>query len=278
MVQSLASAARVSDGHFVRNFVGGDRDDSDAAEGDDRQRDCVVAGEDQKCFGHGIDRFGDLGHVAAGFLDAHDVGNLGEARQGCGFEVGGGASGHVVENDGLVADGFGNGFEMAVLAFLRGLVVVGRGGEDGVDSGARGDFFGFLDCVVRGVRRGSGDDGDASGGDFDGGVDHVEPFVVGERGRLAGGAAGNEKINAGLDLPRDQIAQGCVVDGAILMKRSYECGATATELHRNRIARVRVEGNSVGSSQTIELRSMDSRGRLSPHIGSYSSRQTSLKS
>ena len=113
-----------------------------------------------------------------------------------------------------------------------------------VDSGTRGEFFGFLDRFVRGVGRSSGDDGDAPGCDFDGGVDHVQPFIVSERGRLAGGAAGNEKINAGLDLPRDQIAQGCVVDRAILMKRSYERGATATELHRNRITRMRVEGNS----------------------------------
>ena len=230
-------------------------------------------------FGDRVDGLGNLRHVAAGFLDANDVGNLGEARQGCGFEVGGGAAGNVVKDDGLVADGFGDRFEMAVLAFLRGLVVVGRGGEDVVDSGARGDLFRFLDGVVGGVGRRAGHDGDASGHDFDGGVDDVEPFVVGESGRLAGGAAGNQKINAGLDLPCDQIAQGCVVDGAILMKRSYECGATATELHRNRIARVRVEGNSGRSSQPIELRSMDSRGRLSPHSDVlYNSRHTSLKS
>ena len=165
-------------GHFVRNFVGGNRDDADAAQRDDRQSDGVVAGEDEKCFGHGVDGLGNLGHVAAGFFDAHDVGNLGQARQGCGFEVRGGAAGHVVENDGLVADGLGDGFEMAVLALLRGLVVVGRGGEDGVDPGARGDFFRFLDRFVSGVGGGAGDDGHASGRHFDGRVDDVQPFVV----------------------------------------------------------------------------------------------------
>ena len=108
--------------------------------------------------------------------------------------------------------------------------------------GRAASSLGFLDGFVRGVGRGSGDDGDASGYDFDGGVDDVQPFVVGERGRLAGGAAGNKKIDSRFDLPRDQIAQGCVVDGAILMKGSYEGGATATELHRNRITRMRVEG------------------------------------
>jgi hypothetical protein len=179
---------------------------------------------------------------AAGFLHAHDVGNLGQSRQRGGFKVRGGAAGHVVENDRFVADGLGDGFEMAVLAFLRGLVVVRRRGEDGADSGACGDLFRLLDRVVRRVRSRSGDDGDASGHNFDRGIDHVQPFVVGERGRLAGGAARNQKINARLDLPRNQIAQGCVVDRTILMKRSYQCGATATELHRNKITRMRAEG------------------------------------
>ena len=167
---------------------------------------------------------------------------------------------------------------MAVLALLRGLVVIGIGGEDVVDAGAGGDFFGLLDRVVSGVGRRSGHDGDASGDNFDGGVDHIKPLVVSECGRFAGGAAGYKKIDAGLDLPRDQIAQSNIVDGAILMKGSYQCGATATELHRNRIARVRVEGKLTGRRESIELRSMDSRGRLSPHKGVYSSRQMSLKS
>ncbi len=74
--------------------------------------------------------------------------------------------------------------------------------------------------------------GTRPGRDFDGGIDDVQPFVVSEGRSLAGGAAGNKKIDAGLDLPRDQIAQGRVVDGTILMKRSYKCSATATELHR----------------------------------------------
>ena len=175
-------------------------------------------------------------------------GDLGQSRQRGGFEVRGGASGHVVKNDRLVAHGLGNGLEMAVLAFLRGLVVVRRRGEDGVDSGARGNFFRLLDRVVRRVGRRSGDDGHAPGRDFDGRVDYVQPLVVRERGRLAGGAAGNQKINAGLDLPRDQIAQGSVVDRTILMKRSYQCSATSTELHRNKITRMRSEGK-LGPSQ-----------------------------
>src|SRR5450631_263680 len=233
--------------HLVRDFVGRDRDYANAAEGDDRKRDCVVAGDDEKCVGDGVDGLGNLGHVAAGFLDAHDVGNLGEARQSCGFEVRAGAAGDVVENDGLVAHGLGDGLEMAILPLLRGLVVVRRGSKDVIHPGARGDLFGFFDCIVRGVGGRAGHDRYASGDHFDRRIDYIEPFVVGERRSLAGGAAGNQKINAGLDLPCDQIAQGRVVEGTILMKGSYEGSATATELHRNRIARVGVKGNSGGS-------------------------------
>ena len=109
----------------------------------------------------------------------------------------------------------------------------------------------LLDRIVRGVGSRAGDDGHASGRDFDRGVDYAQPFVVSERGSLAGGAAGHEKIDARFDLPRDQIAQGRVVDGAILMKRSDECSATATELHRNRIARVGPCRKRVGSPRRL---------------------------
>ena len=217
----------------------------------------------RKCFRDGADRFGNLSHVAAGFFHAHDVGNLGETRQSRGFEVRGGTSGDVVEDDGLVADRFSNRLEMAVLALLRRLVVVGVRGEDRVHAGARGKFFGFLDGVVSGVGRGSGNDGESSGRDLDGRVDDVQPFVVVERGSLAGGAAGHKKIDAGLDLPRDQIAQSRVVDGTIRMKGSYECSATATELHRNKITRMGAEGKLPGCPDVVD---------------SYSSRHTSLKS
>src|SRR6266567_3773060 len=229
--------------HLVRNFVGSYGDNANATQRDDRKRDRVIAREDEECSGNGVDGFGNLGNVAAGLFDADNIWNFGEARQCGGFEVGGGAAGNVVKDDRLVADGFGDGREVTILTFLRWLVVVGGRGEDGVDSGARGDFFGSLDRVVRGVGSGAGDDGNASGGDLDRGVDHVQPFVVGEGWSLAGGATGYEKINTGFDLPGDQVAQGCVVNGTVLMKRSDECGATATELHRNKIARIGDEGN-----------------------------------
>jgi len=65
----------------------------------------------------------------------------------------------------------------------------------------------------------------------------VKPLVVCESGRLARGSAGDQKIYSGLHLPRHQVAQGCVVNRAILMKGSDQRGTAATELHANKITR-----------------------------------------
>ncbi len=76
-----------------------------------------------------------------------------------------------------------------------------------VYAGRGGGLFAFSTASCVEFERRSGDNGDAPGGDFNGDVDHAQPFFVTERRRFAGGAAGHQKIDAGLDLPRHQIAQ-----------------------------------------------------------------------
>ena len=158
--------------------------------------------------------FGDLSDVSAGFLDGGDVGQLGETQQGIGLDVDAGAAGDVVEHDGLI-DGFGDGLEVLVLALLGGLVVVGRGGEDGVDALDFGGFGGFADGLGGGVGGCTGDDGDASGGDLDGDLDDLAPFVVREGGSFSGGSAGNQEVDSGFDLPGYERAQRFVIDRSI---------------------------------------------------------------
>ena len=121
--------------HLARNFVGGHGNDSHAAERDQGQGDGIVAGENRKVLRHGIADFRHLADVAAGFLHAGNVRDLSQPRQRGRFDVRAGASGNVVEDDRLV-HGFRDGAEVAVLAFLRRLVVVGRSGQDGVDARA----------------------------------------------------------------------------------------------------------------------------------------------
>ncbi len=132
---------------------------------------------------------------------------------------------------------------MPILALLRGLVVVRRSGENGIDPRPLGNFFGFFHGIVSGVRCRARQDGYAPRHDLDSRVDHVQPFIVHESRRLARGSAGNQKIYAGLHLPRHQIAQGSIINRAILMKRSDQRGTTATELHGNKIARMGLRGN-----------------------------------
>ena len=88
-------------------------------EGEDGQGHGVVAGEDAEAARQGVDEFGDLRDVAAGFLDADDVLFLCEAEDGLGFEVRAGARGDVVEQDGQM-DCLRDGPEVLVLAFLAG--------------------------------------------------------------------------------------------------------------------------------------------------------------
>jgi hypothetical protein len=84
---------------------------------------------------------------------------------------------------------------------------------------------------------------------------------VGESRRLARSAAGDEEINAALDLPGYQVAQGSVVNGAILMKWSDQRCTTAAKIHLIKIARIAFDGNgwrrgllACGFDQFDELR------------------------
>ena len=195
--------------HLSRNFVGHDRDDADAAQSDDRQRDGVVAGENQEIFRHGSANFGDLPDVSAGFLDGHDVRDFGQTQQRGRFDVGAGAASDVVQHQRL-GRGFGDRLEVLVNAFLRGLVVVGRRGEDVVDARARRDFLCLGDGLASVVGSCTRHDGHAAAGSLDGQVDNAQPFVVRQGRRFASGAAGHKEVDARLNLPAHQFAQSAV--------------------------------------------------------------------
>ena len=146
--------------------------------------------------------------------------------------------GNVVENDRLFAHGLGNRVEVPVLAFLRGLVVIGRRGENGIDAWPRGNSLAFstASCVEFEVAP-------ATMGTRPATTSIVVSITCShsscdERGSFASGAAGDQKIDAGFHLPRHQVAQGSVVDRSILMKRSDERGTTATKLHEYKITRM----------------------------------------
>src|ERR1700691_4448051 len=145
-------------GHFFWNFVGCYGNDAVSAQGDDGQRDGVVAREDRETFGGLAGDCGDLADVAGSFFYAGDVIDPRQALQRCWLDVDAGAALDAVDDYGD-GDGGGNGFVMLIEAFLRGLVVVRGDGEDAV--GAQGfQVTSELDYICGVVAAGAGQDRD----------------------------------------------------------------------------------------------------------------------
>ena len=68
---------------------------------------------------------------------------------------------------------------------------------------------------MRVVAAGAGEDGHLALGLFDRDLDDAEVLVAGERRALAGGAAGDQKIDARFDLAAHQPAQSRFVQRAV---------------------------------------------------------------
>ena len=111
-------------------------------------------------------------------------------------------------------------------AALGGFVVVRRHQQQGV----RAQFFGLLgelDAVGRVVRARARNDRDPAGGLLDGGAHDADMFLMGEGGRLAGGAAGDDRIGAAFDLPLDEFPVLFIVDAAVGLHRGDDGDAGA---------------------------------------------------
>ena len=213
--------------HLARNFVGSHGNNPHAAESDQGKSDGVIAGQYRKSFRNGMADFSHLTDVAAGFLDAGDVRDLGQAGQGAGLNVRAGAARDVIKNDRLV-HGFRDGAEVAVLSFLRRLVVVRRCGENAIDPRPGPQLPGLGDRILGRIRSGTGHNRYSPSRYFNRDIENLQPFIMRKRGRFAGGAAGDQKIDARFQLPRDQVAQGSLVDGAVLLEGSDQCRTAAT--------------------------------------------------
>ena len=111
---------------------------------------------------------------------------------------------------------------------LRGLVVVGRGGEDAVD--AEGAHAPGLVHGAAGVVAGrAGHHRHPAGGGLDHRRDDLLALAVVHGLRLAGGAAGHEEVDAFGDLPLDERAERPKVERAVLGERRDQRGAAALE-------------------------------------------------
>src|SRR5438105_15636223 len=79
---------------------------------------------------------------------------------------------------------------------LGGLVVVGGSGQNCVHARMGCYFLYVLNGIAGGIGSRAGDDGQAARRTFNRYINNAKPLVMRERRRLAGSAAGNQKIDA----------------------------------------------------------------------------------
>jgi hypothetical protein len=92
--------------------------------------------------------FHDLRQITGSLFNGDDIFHVARQTQGCfGGDVGGSASGNVVDNNRKTVHCFGDGAKMLVESFLGRLVVIRRNAEDGVGSeSTRGSRFQDRGC------------------------------------------------------------------------------------------------------------------------------------
>ena len=214
---------------FGGDEIGGDADDADGACGDEGEGEGVVAGEDIEGSGESGAECADAFDRAAGFFDGEDIGEgFGEASGEIDADFDAAAAGDGVEDDGNFG-GFGDFRVVMEEAFLGGFIVIGSDDE----GGGAAEFFGLdgeIDGFGGGIGAGAADDLAASFGEFDGEIDDVEMFVVGEGGGFARGADGDDAGDTGGDLGFDEMSEGVLID-EIVFERGDESGKSSRK-HR----------------------------------------------
>ena len=190
--------------HRFRCHVGRDRDDAVGAHGHERQRGIVVAAVDGKALGQAGQQRRSPADVTRGVLQPDDVGVVGQPQHGGIGDIGHGAAGHVVQDDGQTAF-LGHRGEVAVQALLRGLVVIGGHLQRGVHPHLEG-VASELDGLARGIGTGTGDDRDTAAAMLGGDPDELSMLLDADGGRFSGGAHRHDGAGPGLDVPVEQVA------------------------------------------------------------------------
>ena len=240
--------------HLGRRHIGRDADIAVPAAQHQGHGGQIVAGVHGKAFGHITKQPLRSGQVPRGLFDAHDARNLRQAQHGVVIHARHGAARHVVQHHGQVAHGFGNLFEVLVLPFLRGLVVVGHHLQLAVCANAFGRSR-QMNGLCRGIGAAARHDRHATGGLFNRHADDFNMLVDRNGGRLARGAHYANALGALLDVPIHQLAQALIVNLAIRKKRGNQGNNTAGDcLHRKCLsAQKRNRGGCLNRSDDCSL-------------------------
>ena len=180
--------------------------------------------------------------LTAGFLHTDDVRVLlAEAQGGLDGNLDAAAARDGIQDDRL-RGGFGEQGEVTEETFLAGLVIIRGHEQEGVGAG----FVGTLREVEgfgRGVGARAGHDRDAASGELDRLADDFDVLVVVEGGGLAGGADGDQAVDAVLDLEFDQLLQ--VIPG----HRSIEEGGDQSRMGSHESAGAEGAARGVGTGR-----------------------------
>ncbi len=213
-------------GNLLRHDVGGYRDDAHASTGHQGKGDEIVARQDVYPVSAEGQYLRCLLEGAGCFLDAHDVGYIGQPGNRFREHIHGGATRYVVKDLGE-RNRLRYRLVVAVQSFLGRLVVV-RGHEERAIRPHPLCMLGDLDSLRGGVGSGAGDDRypffRLLHHDFD---DPVVLFVV-EGGCLAGSPARNDAVRAVLNLELDQFSQVFFIYFPVF-ERSYDGDDTPLE-------------------------------------------------
>ena len=214
-------------GHGCRHLVGHHRNEPVASAGNDREGDPVVTGEHRKVRRPRPDDIHDLLEISAGLLEAHDVVMASEPQSQVGLQIDAGSPRHVVQADGL-GGGVGHRGEMPVEAFLGGLVVVRCGAQDVVRAESAHPFR-FIHRAGGVIAGSTCHHRHPTPGNFDHSRNHSLALRVVEGLRLAGRAAGYQKVDAFRNLPVHQRPQRREIDGAVPGEGRDQGGAASLE-------------------------------------------------
>jgi len=86
----------------------------------------------------------------------------------------------------------------------------------------------------------SGPDGYASGGSIDDNADGADPLRFVEGGGFSGGSAGDDEVDAGVDLPIYKAPESRLIDRAIRLERRNDSRTTTHCFHDESVYRWRV--------------------------------------
>ena len=196
--------------HLLRTDVREYRDNAQSAQRHEGYGLIVVAGIDiQTVSAERADqRY--LGDIAACFLRRADIGMLAEFRVGLGLDVAARSGRNIVENNRQI-DSIGDHVEMLDQTCLRGLVIIGRHGQQRVRAGSL-RRLGKHDGGFGVVAAGAGNNGDPAVDFLSDKGKHIAVLLLGQRRRLAGGTAGDDRVGAVGDMKLKQLLQYLKID------------------------------------------------------------------